>query len=211
MSPVPDVIAAAASGALFIVVDDAQGHLGSLAFLAETVTPDKINFMAIHGRGLIRLALTSERVRQLGLFPMPTREVLAAPTPFTVSIEARSGVTTGISAADRARTIAVAVDPAMDRHEIVSPGHMFPVVTDDGGVLAKPALAEAAVDIARFAGRNPSAVLCQILNDEGYTANPRELAQFAAEHALTITTVGPIAAFARRLRARTDMRTSAAA
>jgi 3,4-dihydroxy 2-butanone 4-phosphate synthase/GTP cyclohydrolase II len=161
---------------MFILVDDEdRENEGDLVIPAQMATPDAINFMATHGRGLICLALTKDRVEQLGLDLMSRHNGTRHETAFTVSIEAREGVTTGISAADRARTVAVAIDASKGRDAIVTPGHVFPLVARDGGVLVRAGHTEAAVDVARLAGLNPSGVICEIMNDDGTMARLDDL------------------------------------
>ncbi|MBV9526968.1 3,4-dihydroxy-2-butanone-4-phosphate synthase, partial [Sphingomonas sp.] len=158
----------ARNGRMFILVDDeSRENEGDLIIPAQMATPDAINFMAKHGRGLICLALTKARVDQLGLDLMSRNNGTRHETAFTVSIEARDGVTTGISAADRARTVAVAIDASRGREAIVTPGHVFPLVARDGGVLVRAGHTEAAVDVSRLAGLNPSGVICEIMNEDG--------------------------------------------
>ena len=153
---------------MFILVDDEdRENEGDLVIPAQMATPDAINFMAKHGRGLICLALTKERVDQLGLQPMSRTNGTRLETAFTASIEAKEGVTTGISAADRARTVSVAIDAAKGPEHIVTPGHVFPLVARDGGVLVRAGHTEAAVDVARLAGLNPSGVICEIMREDG--------------------------------------------
>src|SRR5260221_392328 len=159
-----EIIDEARNGRMFILVDDEdRENEGDLVIAAQMATPDAINFMAIHGRGLIGLALTKERVEQLGLELMSRNNGSRHETAFTVSIEAREGVTTGISAADRARTVAVAIDSANGPEQIVSPGHVFPLVARPGGVLVRAGHTEAAVDVARLAGLIPAGVICEVM------------------------------------------------
>ena len=156
ISPIEDVIEEARNGRMFILVDDeGRENEGDLVIPAQMATPESINFMAKHGRGLICLAMTRERVEALGLPLMAQRNESRHETAFTISIEAREGVSTGISAPDRARSVAVAIDPGMGPNDIVSPGHVFPLVARDGGVLVRTGHTEAAVDLARLAGLNP--------------------------------------------------------
>lgn len=158
LSPIEQIVATAKSGRMFILIDDeSRENEGDLVIPAEHCDAGKINFMAKHGRGLICLALTRQRVQHLGLPLMAQGNESRLSTAFTVSIEAREGVTTGISAADRARTIAVAIDPASSRADVATPGHIFPVMAQDGGVLVRAGHTEAAVDIARLAGLDPRA------------------------------------------------------
>ena len=161
-------------------------------------TPDAINFMATHGRGLICLSMTKARCEQLGLTPMARENRESMQTAFTVSIEAREGVTTGISAADRARTISVAVDASMGTDDIVSPGHVFPLTARDGGVLVRAGHTEAAVDISRLAGLNPSGVICEIMKDDGTMARMDDLVAFARMHNLKMGTIRDLIAYRRK-------------
>jgi 3,4-dihydroxy 2-butanone 4-phosphate synthase/GTP cyclohydrolase II len=161
-------------------------------------TPDAINFMATHGRGLICLALARPRVEQLGLDLMSRNNGTRHETAFTVSIEAREGVTTGISAADRARTISVAIDASKSRDDIVTPGHVFPLVAKDGGVLVRTGHTEAAVDVARLAGLNPSGVICEVMKDDGTMARLDDLIPFAQKHRLKIGTIRDLIAYRRK-------------
>jgi 3,4-dihydroxy 2-butanone 4-phosphate synthase/GTP cyclohydrolase II len=161
-------------------------------------TPQAINFMARYGRGLVCLALTRERVEQLGLPLMSRQNGTRHQTAFTVSIEAREGVTTGISAPDRARTIAVAIDSTKGPQDIVTPGHVFPLVARDGGVLVRAGHTEAAVDIARLAGLNPSGVICEIMNDDGSMARRDDLIRFSQFHNLKVGTIADLIAYRRR-------------
>src|SRR5512133_533093 len=175
-----DIIEEARKGRMFILVDDEdRENEGDLVIPAQCATPEAINFMAKHARGLICLALTRERVEQLGLPLMAQNNGTRHETAFTVSIEARHGVTTGISAADRARTITVAIDPQNGSDEIVTPGHVFPLVARDGGTLVRAGHTEAAVDVARLAGLSPSGVICEIMNDDGTMARMPDLVAFA--------------------------------
>jgi 3,4-dihydroxy 2-butanone 4-phosphate synthase/GTP cyclohydrolase II len=181
---------------MFILVDDeSRENEGDLVIPAQMATPDAINFMARHGRGLICLALGKERVDQLGLEPMARINATRMETAFTVSIEARDGVTTGISAADRARTIAVAIDAANGADAIVSPGHVFPLVARPGGVLVRAGHTEAAVDVARLAGLNPSGVICEIMREDGTMARLDDLMEFAKLHGLKIGTIRDLIAY----------------
>ena len=199
VSPSEAIIEEARNGRMFILVDDeAREDEGDLVIPAQMATPEAINFMAKHGRGLICLALTSERVHELGLPLMSASNETRHRTAFTVSIEAREGVTTGISAPDRARTIATAIDPTKDRRDIVTPGHIFPLVAREGGVLVRTGHTEAAVDIARLAGLNPSGVICEIMNDDGTMARRNDLIAFAQRHGLKIGTIADLIAYRRR-------------
>ncbi|MGE4430583.1 MAG: 3,4-dihydroxy-2-butanone-4-phosphate synthase [Sphingobium sp.] len=194
-----EIINEARNGRMFILVDDEdRENEGDLVIPAQMATPDAINFMATHGRGLICLALTRERVEQLGLDLMSRNNGTRHETAFTVSIEAREGVTTGISAADRARTVSVAIDAAKGREDIVTPGHVFPLVAKDGGVLIRTGHTEAAVDVARLAGLNPSGVICEVMKDDGTMARLDDLIPFAQKHRLKIGTIRDLIAYRRR-------------
>jgi len=184
---------------MFILIDDeARENEGDLVIPAQMANADVVNFMAKYGRGLICLALDSKRVKELGLRLMAQHNASRHQTAFTVSIEAAEGVTSGISAADRARTIAVAIDAAKGARDIVSPGHVFPLVARDGGVLVRAGHTEAAVDIARLAGLNPAGVICEIMNDDGSMARLPDLIPFAQEHKLKIATIADLIAYRRR-------------
>ncbi|CAN5402687.1 3,4-dihydroxy-2-butanone-4-phosphate synthase [soil metagenome] len=194
-----EIINEARNGRMFILVDDEdRENEGDLVIPAQMATPDAINFMATHGRGLICLALTKERVDHLGLGLMSRHNGTRHETAFTVSIEAREGVTTGISAADRARTISVAIDGAKDASDIVTPGHVFPLVARPGGVLVRTGHTEAAVDVARLAGLNPSGVICEIMREDGTMARLDDLIPFAQKHRLKIGTIRDLIAYRRR-------------
>jgi 3,4-dihydroxy 2-butanone 4-phosphate synthase/GTP cyclohydrolase II len=198
-SSIDAVIEDARNGRMFILVDDEdRENEGDLVIPAQMATPDAINFMAKFGRGLICLALTNERVQELGL-PMMTRMNRSRQaTAFTVSIEAREGVSTGISAPDRAHTIATAIDPNCGQPDIVTPGHVFPLAARDGGVLVRAGHTEAAVDVARLAGLNASGVICEIMNDDGTMARRDDLVAFARRHDLRIATIADLIAYRRR-------------
>ena len=199
LSPAQELIEEARRGRMFILVDDEdRENEGDLVIPAQFATPDAINFMARHARGLICLTLTRARVEQLGLPLMAQSNGTRHQTAFTVSIEAREGVTTGISAADRARTVAVAVNPELGREHIVTPGHVFPLVARDGGVLVRAGHTEAAVDFARLAGLNPSGVICEIMNDDGTMARMPDLVAFAQRHNLKLGTIADLIAYRRR-------------
>ena len=194
-----DIIEEARKGRMFILVDDEdRENEGDLVIPAQWATPEAINFMAKHARGLICLAMTRERVEQLGLPLMAQNNGTRHQTAFTVSIEAREGVTTGISAADRARTVAVAIDPSCGPQDIVTPGHVFPLVARDGGVLERTGHTEAAVDLARLAGLTPAGVICEIMNDDGTMARRNDLITFAQRHGLKIGTIADLIAYRRR-------------
>jgi 3,4-dihydroxy 2-butanone 4-phosphate synthase/GTP cyclohydrolase II len=191
-----EIINEARNGRMFILVDDEdRENEGDLVIPAQMITPDAINFMARHGRGLICLALTKERAEQLGLEPMTRTNRSRMETAFTVSIEAREGITTGISAADRARTVAVAIDASNGPDAIVSPGHVFPLIARPGGVLVRAGHTEAAVDVARLAGLNPSGVICEILREDGTMARLDDLMDFARAHGLKIGTIRDLIAY----------------
>ena len=190
------IIDEARNGRMFILVDDeARENEGDLVIPAQMATPDAINFMARHGRGLICLALTKDRADQLGLEPMARTNRSRNETAFTVSIEAREGISTGISAADRARTVAVAIDAANGPEEIVSPGHVFPLIARPGGVLVRAGHTEAAVDVSRLAGLNPSGVICEIMREDGTMARLEDLMDFARAHGLKIGTIRDLIAY----------------
>ncbi|MET0293734.1 MAG: 3,4-dihydroxy-2-butanone-4-phosphate synthase [Phenylobacterium sp.] len=199
ISPIEDIVEDARNGRPFILVDaEDRENEGDVIIPAQFATPDQINFMAKHGRGLICLSITGERARQLRLPPMASDNQSGHGTAFTVSIEAREGVTTGISAHDRAHTIAVAVDPTKGADDVVSPGHVFPLVAKDGGVLVRAGHTEAAVDIARMAGLNPAGVICEIMRDDGSMARLPDLVAFAQLHGLKIGTIADLIAYRRR-------------
>ena len=199
LSSPEEIIDEARNGRMFILVDDEdRENEGDLVIPAQMATPDAINFMAKYGRGLICLAMTKTRVDQLGLGLMSRNNGTRHETAFTVSIEAREGVTTGISAADRARTIAVAIDAGKGPEHIVTPGHVFPLVARDGGVLVRAGHTEAAVDVARLAGLNPSGVICEIMKDDGTMARLDDLVSFAQHHNLKIGTIRDLIAYRRR-------------
>ncbi|MFT5488032.1 MAG: 3,4-dihydroxy 2-butanone 4-phosphate synthase/GTP cyclohydrolase II [Paracoccaceae bacterium] len=199
LSPIADVIEDIRNGKMVVVVDDEdRENEGDLIVAGQMATPDAINFMAKYGRGLICLAMTGERVDHLGLSLMSSDNRSQFETAFTTSIEAREGVTTGISASDRARTIAVAIDPAHGRDEIVTPGHVFPLRAQDGGTLVRTGHTEAAVDLARLAGLNPSGVICEIMNEDGTMARLPDLVKFSQFHGLKVATIADLIAY--RLR-----------
>jgi 3,4-dihydroxy 2-butanone 4-phosphate synthase/GTP cyclohydrolase II len=190
------IINEARNGRMFILVDDeGRENEGDLIIPAQMATPDAVNFMARHGRGLICLALTKDRADQLGLEPMTRTNRSRNETAFTVSIEAKEGISTGISAADRARTIAVAIDAANSPDALVSPGHVFPLVAKPGGVLIRAGHTEAAVDVARLAGLNPSGVICEIMREDGTMARLEDLMDFARAHGLKIGTIRDLIAY----------------
>lgn len=199
LSPIEDVIEDARNGRMFILVDDEdRENEGDLIIPAQMATPDAINFMAKHGRGLICLSMTGKRIKELGIPLMASNNQERHQTAFTVSIEAREGVTTGISAHDRARTIAVAIDPTKGAPDIVTPGHVFPLMARDGGVLVRAGHTEAAVDMARLAGLNPAGVICEIMNEDGTMARLPDLVGFAQTHGLKVATIADLIAYRRR-------------
>ncbi len=199
LSPIEDIIADARAGRMFILVDDEdRENEGDLIIPAEMADASAINFMAKYGRGLICLSLTQDRIDQLKVPLMAQQNRSRHHTAFTVSIEAREGITTGISAADRARTIAVAIDKSKNEQHIVSPGHVFPLAARDGGVLVRAGHTEAAVDVARLAGLNPSGVICEIMNDDGTMARLPDLIPFAKQHNLKIATIADLIAYRRK-------------
>jgi len=199
LSPIEDVIADAAAGKLFILVDDEdRENEGDLCVIGEWADAAAINFMAKYGRGLICLALTRARTEALGLSLMEQRNESRHQTAFTVSIEAREGVTTGISAGDRAHTIRTAINPQCSEKDITTPGHIFPLVARDGGTLVRAGHTEAVVDIARAAGqKDPSGVICEIMKDDGEMARLPDLIGFAAEHGLKIGSIADLIAYRR--------------
>jgi 3,4-dihydroxy 2-butanone 4-phosphate synthase / GTP cyclohydrolase II len=197
--PIEEIIEEARNGRMYILVDDEdRENEGDLIIPAQMATPDAINFMATHGRGLICLTLTKSRVEQLGLDLMSRANGTRHETAFTTSIEAKDGVTTGISAADRARTVSVAIDASKGKDDIVTPGHVFPLIARDGGVLVRAGHTEAGVDISRLAGLNPSSVICEIMKDDGTMARMDDLVSFARLHNLKMGTIRDLIAY--RLR-----------
>ncbi len=198
ISPSDEIIEEARNGRMYILVDaEDRENEGDLIIPAQFATPEQVNFMARYGRGLICLALTDARTRDLGLPPMAARNQTRHSTAFTVSIEAKEGITTGISAHDRAHTIAVAIDPTKGGDDIVSPGHVFPLSAREGGVLVRAGHTEASVDIARLAGLIPAAVICEIMNDDGTMARLPDLVGFAQLHGLKIGTISDLIAYRR--------------
>ena len=196
MASPEQIIDEARNGRMFILVDDDdRENEGDLVVPAQMATPDAINFMAKHGRGLICLAMSKARVDQLGLGLMSRQNGTRHETAFTTSIEARDGVTTGISAADRARTISVAIDASKGPDHIVTPGHVFPLVAREGGVLVRAGHTEAAVDVSRLAGLNPSGVICEIMREDGTMARMDDLIAFAQLHGLKIGTIRDLIAY----------------
>lgn len=199
LSSTEEIISDIRQGRMVILVDDEdRENEGDFVIAAEFATPEAVNFMARFGRGLICLSLTPDRVRALGLPPLPQAGQGRFGTAFTVSIEAREGVTTGISAADRARTIAEAIDPARGAAHLTTPGHVFPLVSKDGGVLVRAGHTEAAVDLARLAGLSPAGVICEIMNEDGTMARLPDLRRVAAEHGLKIGQIASLIDYRRR-------------
>ncbi|HVR91809.1 MAG TPA: 3,4-dihydroxy-2-butanone-4-phosphate synthase [Novosphingobium sp.] len=197
--PIEEIIDEARNGRMFILVDDEdRENEGDLVIPAQMATPDAVNFMATHGRGLICLTLTRQRIEALGLELMSRANGTRHETAFTVSIEAREGVTTGISAGDRARTVAVAIDGGKTRDDIVTPGHVFPLIARDGGVLVRAGHTEASVDISRLAGLNPSGVICEIMNEDGTMARMDDLVPFARRHGLKMGTIRDLIEYRRK-------------
>ena len=197
--PVETILEDARNGRMVILADhEDRENEGDLVIPAQMTTPDVINFMATHGRGLICLALTESRISSLGLSMMAAYNSSRHETAFTVSIEAREGITTGISAHDRARTVQVAIDPSSTASDIATPGHVFPLQYQKGGVLVRAGHTEAAVDIARLAGLNPSAVICEILNEDGTMARIPDLLRFSQVHGINVGTISDLIAY--RLR-----------
>jgi len=200
LSPIEDVLEDAKNGRMFILIDDEdRENEGDLIIPAQMATPDAVNFMAKYGRGLICLAMDKKRADILGLPPMSQNNRARNNTAFTVSIEAKEGITTGISAADRAHTIAVAINSSMNADDIVTPGHVFPIVARDGGVLVRAGHTEAAVDMARLAGLNPAGVICEIMNDDGTMARLPDLVEFAKKHGLKVATIADLIAYRRKV------------
>lgn len=199
LASIEDIIKDAKAGKMFILVDDEdRENEGDLIIPAEFADAEAVNFMAKHARGLICLALDRQQVEKLGLPQMSRRNTSRHQTAFTVSIEAAKGVTTGISAADRAKTIEVAINPQSTDRDISSPGHVFPLEARNGGVLVRAGHTEAAVDMARMAGLKPAGVICEVMNDDGTMARLPELMEFAKQHKLKIATIADLIAYRRR-------------
>jgi len=199
IASIEDIIEDARQGRPYVLVDaEDRENEGDVIIAAQFATPDQINFMARHARGLVCLAITAERSKQLRLPPMSHENQAEHGTAFTVSIEAREGVTTGISAHDRAHTVAVAIDATKTCDDVVSPGHIFPLVARAGGVLVRAGHTEAAVDISRLAGLNPAGVICEVMNDDGTMARMPDLFAFAQLHGLKIGTIADLIAYRRR-------------
>ena len=210
LAKIEDAVKDISEGKMVIIVDDEdRENEGDLVCAAEKVTPEIISFMAVHGRGLICLPLTEERCDELQLTQQTSDNTSSMGTAFTVSIEAREGVTTGISAADRAKTILTAVDPNTRPHDLARPGHIFPLRAKRGGVLVRVGQTEASVDIARIAGLDPSAVICEIMNDDGTMARMPELEVFAEKHGLKIISVADLVRY--RMEKETLVRKAAEA
>ncbi len=205
ISTIEEIIEDARNGRPYILVDAAdRENEGDVVIPAQMATPEMVNFMAKHARGLICLAITQERARQLRLPPMAVENHTQHGTAFTVSIEAKEGVTTGISAHDRARTISVAIDPTRGPDDIVTPGHVFPLVAREGGVLVRAGHTEAAVDLSRLAGVYPAGVICEIMNDDGTMARLPDLIAFAQTHGLKVGTIADLIAYRRRTERQVD-------
>ena len=198
-SPIEDALEDIRAGKMVVVCDaEDRENEGDLTLAAQFATPEAINFMAKEGRGLICLALTSERCDELGLDLMAAKNESAFETAFTVSIEAREGITTGISAHDRAHTIQIAIDPDSQPHDLVQPGHIFPLKAKVGGVLERTGQTEAAVDLARLAGLNPAGVICEVMNDDGTMARVPDLVGYCERHDLKMITVADLIAYRRQ-------------
>src|SRR5438045_3273903 len=196
-------------GRMVVVLDDEdREYEGDLTVAAQSAPPDAINFMATHARGLICLCLTEERAAHLGLRPMTDHNEAPLGTAFTVSVEAREGVTTGISAADRSRTIQVAIHPESTAHDLVQPGHVFPLRAKPGGVLERIGQTEAAVDLARLAGLNASGVICEVMNDDGTMARVADLVPYCERHGLKMITVADLIEYRRRTEKLVERTTS---
>jgi 3,4-dihydroxy 2-butanone 4-phosphate synthase/GTP cyclohydrolase II len=196
LSTIPEILEDVRNGRMVVLVDaEERENEGDLIVPAQMATPDAINFMAKHGRGLICLALTEARAEELELQSMVRRNASRNRTAFTQSIEAREGISTGISAHDRARTIATAIDPTKDASDLVSPGHVFPLVAREGGVLMRAGHTEASVDLMRLAGLYPAAVICEIMNDDGTMARMPDLVAFAQRHGLKIGAIEDLIAY----------------
>ena len=199
ISPIEEIIDEARNGKMFILVDDpGRENEGDLIIPAQMATPDAINFMAKYGRGLICLSMTKQRIEDLNLPLMNPNNQKNDLTAFTISIEAKDGVTTGISAADRSHTISVAINHNRNKDDLVSPGHVFPLMAWDGGVLVRAGHTEAAIDISRLAGLNPSGVICEIMNDDGTMARLPDLLKFSAKHGLKVGTIADLIAYRRK-------------
>ncbi len=198
-APIPDILDELRTGRMVVLVDDEdRENEGDLVIPAEKVTPEAINFMAQYGRGLICLALTGSRIEQLNLHPMTPVNTSRFQTAFHVSIEAAAGVTTGISAADRARTVQVAIDPASTPRDLVRPGHVFPLRARGGGVLVRAGQTEGSVDLTRLAGMTPAAVICEIMNPDGTMARAPQLREFCREHDMKMCSIENLIEYRRQ-------------
>lgn len=205
LAPIETALQALANGQMIVVVDDEdRENEGDLLILAEYADPKSIAFMAVHGRGLICLALDTQLCDALDLPPMTQSNRSRTGTAFTVSIEAATGVTTGISAADRARTIAVAIDPASRPSDLARPGHVFPLRARSGGVLERPGHTEAAVDFAKLLNKRPAGVICEIMNDDGTMARRPDLEYYCAHHGLVMTSVAQLIEYQKQRTSRAD-------
>jgi len=199
LATIPDAIADIKKGKLIIIIDDeARENEGDLAIAAEKITPEAINFMARYGRGLICLPITRHRLEELQVPLMVQHNTSQNHTAFTVSVEAKTGITTGISAFDRAQTIKMMIDPKSKPDDVVRPGHVFPIQARDGGVLVRAGHTEATVDLARLAGLYPAGVICEIMNDDGTMARLPRLEEIATEHGLKIISIADLIAYRRR-------------
>ncbi|MDX1950203.1 MAG: 3,4-dihydroxy-2-butanone-4-phosphate synthase, partial [Rickettsiales bacterium] len=199
LTSIEQILDDAKKGKMFILVDDEdRENEGDIVIPAQFANAEVINFMAKHARGLICLSLDKKRVAELDLPLMAQSNKSRHHTAFTISIEAREGVTTGISASDRAKTIEVAIDKSKTKYDIVSPGHIFPLVAREGGVLVRAGHTEAAVDISRLAGLNPSGVICEIMKDDGTMARLPDLIEFAKIHNLNIATIADLIEYRRK-------------
>jgi len=196
ISPIDDILEDIRNGRMVVLVDDEdRENEGDLIIPAQFATPDHINFMATYGRGLICLAMDQDSIDRLGLPQMTARNTETFSTAFTVSIEAKEGVTTGISASDRAKTIQVAIDPTSTSNDIVMPGHIFPLAAKDGGTLVRTGHTEAAVDLAKLCGLHPAGVICEIIRDDGEMARLDDLKLFAAKYDIKIGTIADLIAY----------------
>jgi 3,4-dihydroxy 2-butanone 4-phosphate synthase/GTP cyclohydrolase II len=199
LSSTEEIVAEIRAGRIVVLVDDEdRENEGDLVFAADFVTADKVNFLARHGRGLVCMPITAAHAERLGLRPMVEQNRSRHGTNFTVSIEAAEGIATGISAADRALTIKVAAAPGAKADEIVQPGHVFPLVAQDGGVLVRAGHTEACCDLARLAGLTPAAVLCEVMRDDGTMARLADLLEFSAQHGLKIGTIADLIEYRSR-------------
>ncbi|RQS26820.1 3,4-dihydroxy-2-butanone-4-phosphate synthase [Burkholderia sp. Bp8989] len=200
-----EIIAELRNGRMVVLADDEdRENEGDLVIAAELITPDAINFMATHGRGLICLTLTAHRCKKLGLHPMVARNEDEFGTAFTVSVDAAVGVTTGISAADRALTIRVATSSLARPDDLVRPGHVFPLIARDGGVLVRRGHTEAGCDLAGLAGLTPAAVICEVMNDDGTMARLRDLERFAEKHGLKVGTIADLVQYRLSMEALSE-------